>query len=298
MTVTALPTALPMRVWTGTVVRNDALTPAMRRVVLDVPGYASTGVGDEYLRLIFPVAGATDPILPTVTDNCLDYGSIDLATMRTYTVRDFDPARDHVTIDFVIHDGGVAAEWAKRAAPGDRLGLNTPDGIYDPPPGMVWQILVADCAGLPAAARLLEAAPASVRTRAVLEVPDPSHRIELKVAPGVEVSWVYGGNGHGPSRIEEIVRSLPRPDGTGYVWVAGETRELRGVRRYLRRELGLPSSAYKTMGYWTDGAERWRNAYAALDAQTKADLDAIWVSGDDEGEIEIRYDETLARLGL
>jgi NADPH-dependent ferric siderophore reductase len=43
-------TALPMRVWTGIVVRNQELTPSMRRIVLAVDGYATTGVGDEYLR--------------------------------------------------------------------------------------------------------------------------------------------------------------------------------------------------------------------------------------------------------
>jgi NADPH-dependent ferric siderophore reductase len=287
-----------MRVWTGTVVRNQELSPSMRRIVLGVDGYASTGVGDEYLRLIFPPPGATDPLLPTVTGNCLDYHSIDLATMRTYTVRGFDPARGEVSIDFVIHDGGVAAEWARRAAPGDRIGLNTPEGMYDPPPGLQWQFLVADCAGLPAAARLLESAPPAVRTRAVLEVPDATHRLDLDVPPGVEISWIHGGNGHGPSRLDQVVRSLPRPDGVGYVWVAGETRVLRGVRRYLRRELGLPSTAYKTVGYWTDGAERWRDRYEALDAGIKASLEAIWESDGDLGEIEIQYDERLARLGL
>jgi NADPH-dependent ferric siderophore reductase len=233
-----------------------------------------------------------------VTGNCLDYDSIDLATMRTYTVRDFDPATGEVTIDFVIHDGGVAAGWARRAAPGDRIGLNSPDGMYDPPPGLQWQFLVADCAGLPAAARLLASAPAGVRTRAVLEVPSADHQIDLAVPAGVEVGWIHGGNGHAPTRLERVVRSLPRPEGVGYVWVAGETRELRGVRKYLRRELRLPSGAYKTVGYWTDGAERWRDRYDALDPETRASLEALWESGADLGDIEIQYDDRLARLGL
>ena len=294
-------TALPMRVWTGTVVRTEELSPAMRRVVFggdDLAGYATTGVGDEYLRLIFPRQRTGEPVLPTVTDNCLDYNSIDLATMRTYTVRDFDPATGEVTIDFVVHDGGVAAEWAKAARPGDRVGLNTPDGMYEPPAGMTWQHLVADCAALPAAARLLETAPEGVRTSAYLEVPDPSHRLDLHLPAGAEVTWVYGGNGHGPSRLEQVVRGLPRPEGIGYVWVAGETKVLRGVRKFLRRELGLPSDAYKTVGYWTDGAEKWRARYEALDAETKADLEQIWAGGGDEGEIEMVYDERLTRLGL
>jgi NADPH-dependent ferric siderophore reductase len=295
--------ALPMRVFTGRVVRTEELTRAMRRIVLGgdgLAGYASTGVGDEYVRLIFPAPGATEPVLPAVTGGVLDYGSIDLATMRTYTVRDFDPVRGEVTIDFVVHDGGVAAEWARAARPGDRVGINTPDGMYAPPPGLRWQILVTDCAGLPAAARLLETTGAAVRTRLVAEVPDEDHYLRLDVPAGAEVTWVHGGNGHGPSRLEDIVRSLPRPEpGVGYLWVAGETRALRGVRKYLRKELGLPAEAYKTVGYWTDGAERWRARYAALDAEIRTSLEALWTTADaDLADIEIQYDERLARLGL
>jgi len=192
----------------------------------------------------------------------------------------------------------VAAEWARGAAPGDRLGLNSPEGLYQPPAGLAWQFLVADCAALPAAARLIESAPAGVRTRAVLEVPGPEHHLALTLPPGVEVTWIHGGNGVAPSRLEQVVRSLPRPAGIGYVWVAGETRELRGVRRYLRRELGLPSSAYKTVGYWTAGAEVWRDRYDALDDETRRHLEEIWQDAADTGEAEIEYDERLALLGL
>jgi NADPH-dependent ferric siderophore reductase len=220
--------------------------------------------------------------------------------MRTYTVRDVDPGAGEVTIDFVIHDGGLAARWARDARPGDAVGINTPDGMYSPPPGLSWQILVADCAGLPAAARLLETTGGAVRTRLVAEVPDEDHYLRLDVPAGCEVTWVHGGNGYGPSRLEDVVRSLPRPEpGVGYLWVAGETRTLRGVRRYLRKDLGLPADAYKTVGYWTDGADRWRARYDALDAEIRSSLEALWTTADaDLADIEIQYDERLARLGL
>lgn len=293
---------LPMRVHRAVVVRTERLTPSMMRVVLGGDGlheFESTGVGDEYLRIIFPVAGATEPILPTITDGNLDYGSIDLDTLRTYTVRAYDADTGEITIDFVIHDGGVAAAWALRAAPGDVVGVNTPDGLYDPPAGLRWQILVADCAGVPAAARILANTPDHVRTRLVLEVPDAAHEQALPEHPRADITWVYGGNGHGPSRLEDVVRTLPRPDGDdGYVWVAGEIRALRGVRRYLRHELKLPARSYKSVGYWIERAEEWQERYDNLDEETRSALEAMWDSGEDEEVIEDRYDERMAQLGL
>jgi NADPH-dependent ferric siderophore reductase len=295
-------TDLPMQVYRAVVVRTERLTPSMMRVVLGgegLRGYRSTGVGDEYIRVIFPADGSTEPVLPTVTDGNLDYGSIDMETLRTYTVRDFDADRAEVTVDFVIHEGGVAAEWAQRAAPGDIVGVNTPCGLYDPPDGIRWQVLVADCAGVPAAARILQTTPSDVATRLVLEVPDRDHHLDLPTHPRAEVTWVYGGNGHGPSRLEEVVRTLPRPDGVdGYVWVAGESRVLRGIRRYLRHELGLPATAYKSIGYWIENAEQWRERYDALDDETREALESMWDSDADPEEIEDRYDERLSTLGL
>jgi NADPH-dependent ferric siderophore reductase len=290
---------LPMRVFRSEVRRVEDLSPGMRRIVLGVEAdYLSTGVGDEYLRIVFPPAGTLEPSLPAVVDGQLDYGSVDMGLLRTYTVRDFDPAAGELTIDFVVHDGGVAASWARAATPADVVAVNTPTAMYSPPSDLIWQILVADCAALPAACRILETTPADVRTRVVVEIADDSHRIELPNHPSADVTWVHGGNGTGPSGLEQVLRSLPRPDGVGYIWVAGETRALRGVRRFLRHELGLPSSAYKAVGYWIDHAEEWRRRYDALDPATLASLEALWDTDRDEDEIEAEYDARLTELGL
>ena len=58
-------------------------------------------------------------------------------------------------------------------------------------------------------------------------------------------------------RPDDAVRSLPRPgDRTGYIWLAGETGVLRGVRTYLRKELDLPATAFKVVGHWQTGPQR------------------------------------------
>jgi NADPH-dependent ferric siderophore reductase len=297
----AVKSDLPMRFFTASVTSVRRLTPGMVRVAFGGPGVAdfvSTGVGDEYLRVFFPLEGQRAPSVPVVTDDgrWTYPDGVERSPMRTYTVRSHSAGA--VVIDFVVHDGGVAATWAQRAAPGDVVALNTPTGLYDPPQDLAWQLLLADSTGLPAVGRLLEQRPPGVRTRAILEVPSPDHRQPLATSGDVEVVWVYGGNGHGPSRLEEILRSIDLPDGCGYIWVAGETCVLRAVRRYLRHERGLPASAYKTIGYWTDNAEAWTEKFEGLDEKTREWLWAVWETDAPEEEQEDEYVARLESLGL
>lgn len=280
------------------------ITPGMVRVVFagdGLEGFVSSGVGDEYLRLFLPAEGYDEPILPEPTDD--GYWrfpeGVDSTVVRTYTVRAWDPEARRLTIDFVVHDGGVAARWAMGAHPGHVLGLNTPRGLYAAPGDIRWQLLVADATGLPAALRLAEQAPAGVRTRVVLEVAGPEDEQSIPVPDGVQLDWVHGGNGHGRSRLEEIVRASDFPGEPGYVWVAGEARVTRAVRKYLRHELKLPPSAYKVVGYWTENAEQWMERYEALPEDLRARLSDMWSDETrDVEEVTDEYEATLESHGL
>lgn len=302
LTKVTLSSLLPPRIHRAEVVAVRRLTPVMTRVVLGGPGLAdfrSTGIGDEYVRLFLPRPGKREPVLPFATDTGWDYPEgVEPGPLRTYTVRAVDPAAGTVTLDMVVHEGGIAAAWARTAAPGHIVGLNTPDSLYSPPTDMTWQLLVTDAAGLPAAARLLEQSPPGVRTRAVIEVPSPADRQHIPVHDGVEICWLYGGNGTRPSCLEQVMRSAERPSGPGYIWVAGETRVMRGVRRYLRHELRLPCTAYKVVGYWQVDNEAWMARYEALTPATRQELAAMWDSDRDTEEIQDEWTARLESLGL
>ncbi|MEZ5085389.1 MAG: siderophore-interacting protein [Tessaracoccus sp.] len=280
------------------------LNSGMVRVVFageGLDGFVSSSVGDEYLRLFLPAEGHDEPILPEPTDD--GYwrfpDGVTSTTVRTYTVRDWDADARRLTIDFVVHDGGVAARWAMGAAPGHIAGVNTPRGLYAAPEGIRWQLLVADATGLPAALRLAERAPQGVRTRVVIEVASPDEEQRVATPAGVELAWVHGGNGHGPSRLEHIVRASEFPQDPGYVWVAGEARATRAVRRYLRHELRLAPDAYKVVGYWTENAEQWMERYEALPEELRISLREMWSDETrDAEEVADEYEAILEASGL
>ncbi|MER6914518.1 siderophore-interacting protein [Streptomyces sp. NPDC000594] len=296
-----------MTIYRATVSRVRPLTDTMVRITLtggDLPGFVSTGVGDEYVRLFFPHGPDRRELsLPVATDTGWETPEgRPTAPMRTYTIRAARPESAEIDIDFVLHDHGVAGGWAAAARPGDPLGLNDPTGLYARPEGVTRQILVSDLTGLPALARILENTPDSLTTRAIVEVPDERSVQPLPAHPRTRVTWAHGGNGRTPSRLADLVTAA-LPPGTDltdtYVWVAGETTALRSVRKHLRRTLELPTDRFKVVGYWAPGGDSWSERYEALPEGVKAELAALWENP--EGDLEdvtITYEERLSGLGL
>lgn len=292
---------LPNRVFRAEVLHRRTLTPGMVRITLggpDMADYATTGVGDEYLRLFLPEPHETVARLPFATEEYWDFAEdVEPSPMRTYTVRAWRPGE--IDIDFVVHPGGVAAEWAMRAEHGHVVGINTPRSLYAAPADAEWVLLLADATGLPAAARLLEQLDPALTVRAIIEIADAAHRQEIAHGPNASIEWIIGGNGHGRSAIADLIQAQSLPSGPGYVWVAGETRQTRAVRKHLRHGLGLPAHGYKIIGYWVDGDEDWAARYEGLDESVRTRLRAMWDQKDkSEEEITDEYEDELTRLGL
>lgn len=286
----------------ATVQSSTYVTPGMIRIVFGGPElstFETSGVGDEYLRLYFPTSTG-EIVMPTFkADGSWERVEHEVSVDQCYTVRHFDPATGEVTIDIVVHEGGVASTWALNAKPGDAVGMGLPRGLYDPPADAAWQILAADATGLPAIGRLLEQMAPGTPVHVITEIAHPSHEQQIATAADARFTWLHGmGNGVAASALEEALRSVPWPDGRGYVWVAGETKALRGVRRYLRHERGMAADTYKVIGYWTDRAEEWERGWENLDATIKQQIDAAWSSGRDPELVQDEVDATLDRVGL
>lgn len=274
----------------------------MVRVTLGGEGlqaFRSTGIGDEYLRLFFPDAETGELALPTIgADGRWSYPEgRSKVRCSTYTVRRFDDASHELDIDFVIHPGGQASDWAQNAVPGDEITTNAPRGLYHRPETAQWQVWLADATGLPAVSRLLELPPV-VPTRVFIEVPDADHQLPLPASELVSVTWLHGGNGHSASHLADVMARLKLPASPGYLWAAGEQKVVRSIRKFVRQQLGWPSEHYELVGYWVDQQQEWTARWEALDPTIRAEIEAAWASDRDREDVQDEVDASFERLGL
>lgn len=250
----------------ATVRRREPLSDHLVRLVLDgLDGFASTGVPDEWVGLVVPGQFQS----------------------RYYTVRDFSGGE--LTLDVVVHDVGLVTEWAMRDCVGDTVTITEPKSSFAPPSGATWLMLVGDLTAMPAIARIVEATEHLELTTYVLaEVPDD---LAGYLPEGPDVTWLSPPS-HGQSALAEVVEGIEWPAGEGYFWMAGESAQMRAIRKHLMREVGLPTSHYDVMGYWRATAGRqpravdpgplWRAGKAAgkSDEQIWAEYDAAREASD------------------
>jgi len=295
--------AMTNRFHRATVLRNTALTPGMVRLTLGGEGlrnFRSTGIGDEYLRLFFPDDSTGELALPIIDEKGRWTYPEGPSKVRcsTYTVRRFRADLGEIDIDFVVHEGGLASEWAQRAAPGEVITINSPRGLFMPPEETDWYLMVADAAGLPALARIVEEMPETAPVRVFIEVADPAHEQTLRFGPNVTLTWLHGGNGYGPSGLEEAVRRVPLPETPGYVWASAEQKVVRAIRKYVRHELKFMPARYELVGYWVDKQNDWNLRWDALDSGVREQIEAAWASGRDPEQVRDEVDATFEKLGL
>lgn len=294
-----LPEEYAPRIHRAEVVAVHRIGPGMIRVVLggaDMDDYPTTGIGDEFVRLFFPEHPDYEAPSPFLTDRGWDYPpGAEPSPARIYTIRGHRPGE--VDIDFVEHEGGIAAAWAMQARPGQQVALNPPKAIYNRPEHMRRQLLIADEPALPAALRIAELTAADVETHLLLEVRGEKYRL-FADAPDAEYTWVCGtGNGRAPSELARMLRRRGVDEET-FVWVAAETKATRHIRTYLRQELGRSNESYTWRGYWTDKAEEWRARYDALGEDVRARIQALHASDRDGDEVLDEVQKLYEAAGL
>ncbi|MFF5856542.1 siderophore-interacting protein [Streptomyces sp. NPDC012751] len=269
------PGRKPRKPHTAQVVRTERLTPHMQRVVLGGPGlagFAADTCTDHYVKLLFGALGTTYPEPFDLERIRAEFPREQWPVTRTYTVRDWDPERHELTLDFVIHgDDGLAGPWAARARPGETVRFLGPGGAYAPDPAADWHLLAGDESALPAIARTLETLPAGARAHAFVEVSGPEE--EQKIDAGVRVVWLHRGDRPVGAALLEAVRGLEFPPGRPHVFVHGEAGFVKELRRLLRVERQIPREDLSISGYWRQGhnEDGWQASKREWNARIEAE---------------------------
>lgn len=239
---------------------TEWLTPRLVRIVFGGEGLDGFDAGeftDSYVKLQVPDSPRT----------------------RSYTVRAWDPERELLTIDFVVHgDEGIIGPWAATARPGDRLHLRGPGGAYAPEPGADWHLMIGDQSVIPAIAASLERIPARRPVRVLLQVDHADDELELHTPGDLDLRWIHGG---GELALVDALREQPWLPGDVHAFVHGEAASVRALRRFLVVERSVARERLSISGYWkrsrTD--EEWRADKPEWNRLVEADLDGLSAAG-------------------
>ncbi|MGW3387495.1 SIP domain-containing protein [Streptomyces cinereoruber] len=279
-----------------TVLRAENLTPGMRRLTLggpqldafvkdglELPALRTEGF-DDHVKFFF--ADETGRlVLPRQQVSSLDW-SDGRPVAKDYTPVSHDPEKGEIVFDFVRHDGGVASTWAENAAPGDSAWIAGPKMSHSHPEGADWILVVGDETALPAIGRWLAEMPEGTKARVFIEVGEDSHRQELPTKADAEIVWLSrnGAPAGTTDLLEQAVRAADWLPGTVFAWVAGEAVTLKGIRRHLATERGVPREQTHITGYW-------RRTAPAVPAAAEALPDAPAVTEEDEDDAHERLHE-------
>ncbi len=239
------------------VLRTQGLTPRLQRVTVGGPGldgFTSRGLPDQRVKLLLPAAGQERPELPTVTERGFGFPpGVQRPTMRSFTLRRFDPEALELDIEIVAHEGD-ASSWARSVEPGARVGITGPAGGYDPGEDARRHLLLGDETALPAIATILERLPVGARADVLVEVADASAEAPLPGIDGTRVTWLRRDGSAEPAGalLVSAVRALAWPAEPVHVWAAGETSVMRAIRRHLREEQAVPRERLEVIGHWRE----------------------------------------------
>ncbi|WP_276120770.1 siderophore-interacting protein [Pararhizobium qamdonense] len=241
-----------------TVKTAERLTPQMVRVTLtgdDLEGFVSAGY-DDHVKLCLPLDGQDSPVWPVGPDAPALPDGIVASPMRDFTPRRHDAEQRELVVDFAIHAAGPATQWASAARPGSRLGVGGPRGSFVVSDDFDWYLLIGDETALPAIGRRLEELRAGVPAFVIATVAGAEEEQVFETQTRLETRWIHRPLNHAsdPAFLLEAARSMPLPDGDGYIWIAGENDTVKLLRRFFVEERGHNRAWIKAAGYWRKGS--------------------------------------------
>lgn len=205
-------------------------------------GFSSHGF-DDHVKLFFPTDGGSC-VLPQITDEGIVWADGPRPASRDYTPLAFEAERNELTLDFYIHDGGVASRWATTAKPGDTLMIGGPRGSLVVPTDYTWQLYICDESGLPAVRRRLLSLPDSISPLVMVNSHHEQTQPYLNEFTHAQIEWLD---------IESIAQKLKAiviPAEDYFVWITGEGEEVKHLSDELLATHALDADYVRAVAYW------------------------------------------------
>ena len=213
------------------------LTPHMIRVTLggaELEGFASAAP-DDHIKIMVPDQDGT-------------------IVRRDYTPRHYDRETGTLLLDFVDHEGGPAAAWARSIVPGGTLQIGGPRGSQVIGGEIRHWLLIGDETALPAIGRRVEELPAHTTVTTLVAVPGPEDEQVFATAAQHTAHWVHRPVAQA-DQAEGLLAALEKiviPEGT-FVWVGAEASVAKAVRHVVQEQRQHPVAWLKASGYWLKG---------------------------------------------
>lgn len=274
-TIRSLSAERPLLSPMVTVTAVDDLSPGYIRVTLsgdDLAGYTDPRPADGF-KLMLPgpasraASGETSgrsagtPQAPVRGDDGLPTWDGVQPVLRALTVRSFDPETRTLTTDVARHDHGVLAEWLAAVQPGDRVTFSGMRLEWALPAAVDRAVLLADAAGLPAAAAVVESLPDGFPADLVVQLNHPADAALLPERADVTVHVVADLGAVTADVLPQLC-----DDGAGRVqgWIAAETSVVRQLRGVLREDWSVDRGDLLARAYWTRDLDSTRMDAADL----------------------------------
>ncbi|MGB7801679.1 siderophore-interacting protein [Buttiauxella sp.] len=228
-----------------TVISKETIAGCFYRIVFSSPelaGFNSRGF-DDHVKVFFPPESG-DYIRPSVTDDGIVWGEGQRPLSRDYTPLEFNAERNELTLDFYIHDGGVASLWAENATPGDTLLIGGPRGSLVVPTDYAFQLYICDESGLPAVRRRLLSLPEHIAPTVLV---NSQHAQSLDYLSEFTHAQVYRLDSES---LAQHVSHIEFPENDYFVWVTGEGRDVKQLSDELLETRGLDGDYVRAVAYW------------------------------------------------
>jgi NADPH-dependent ferric siderophore reductase len=173
-------------------------------------------------------------------------------TLRTYSVRAFNPVTQTLVVDFVLHgehgEAGPASNWAVQCQVGDTIVIRGPAPAKMVNADADQLMIVGDMTALPAISANLEQLPAEAKGVAIIQINSSADKQALTLPDGIQLVWVDQSQ-----TLLDTVKNYPWPEGVVSVWAACEFLTMRELRNYFKQTRNVSKENMYVSSYWKQG---------------------------------------------